>query len=307
MTIAFYPVANGTTVETDGYFEIPGNFTPMFVPGFQFVATDSGSSPKGATAVTFYTVSSMHVDGSTRIIPSLGGSPLTAVGSPANLTPNGSWVSIIGGAYTLDFSDSNITPITVYVAELNTDTSLVFPGRATLNYGEIILENFLHILESFASYTAPINPITGQLWFDKGTLSLKIWNDDSPGGWVNVLSGLALDDFADVEYMGSPAPSVDDVLTWDGSKWTNSRGVNYHEYIASGGETNISTGSVNVLASQGPGKSYQQVLLNGIMLREGMGGSPPDGGYYVSGANQITINPPYAPLTALNEIMVYQT
>ena len=61
-----------------------------------------------------------------------------------------------------------------------------------------------------------------------------------------------------------------------------------------------------MLASPGPGKSYQQVFLNGILLREGIAGSPVTGGYTVTSATQITINAPYAPLTALDEVIIYE-
>jgi len=46
-----------------------------------------------------------------------------------------------------------------------TSTSLALTGKKTANYGEIQQENFIKLLENFASNTAPANPTIGQLWF----------------------------------------------------------------------------------------------------------------------------------------------
>ena len=80
--------------------------------------------------------------------------------------------------YIVNFTDSdNKTPITVYDNTSSTDTSLKFPGRNITGYGQIIAENFLHILENFASATAPVNPTEGQLWYDSENGILMIWDN----------------------------------------------------------------------------------------------------------------------------------
>lgn len=80
--------------------------------------------------------------------------------------------------YIVNFTDSdNKTPITVYDNTSSTDTSLKFPGRNVTGYGQIIAENFLHILENFASATAPVNPTEGQLWYDSENGILMIWDN----------------------------------------------------------------------------------------------------------------------------------
>lgn len=72
--------------------------------------------------------------------------------------------------YTLKFSDpSKVSQVTVpdMPPGINTiDTSISLVGRAYPNYGEKIAENFLHLLENFASPASPANPIEGQLWYD---------------------------------------------------------------------------------------------------------------------------------------------
>lgn len=80
--------------------------------------------------------------------------------------------------YTVNFTDKeNKTPITVFDNTSNTDTSLKFPGRNVTGYGQIIAENFLALLENFASANEPVNPIEGQLWYDSVNGVLQIWDN----------------------------------------------------------------------------------------------------------------------------------
>ena len=70
--------------------------------------------------------------------------------------------------YTINYTDSgNTTAIEVFDNTSNTETSLTFPGRNVTGYGQIIAENFLALLENFASASEPVNPIEGQLWWSK--------------------------------------------------------------------------------------------------------------------------------------------
>ena len=57
-------------------------------------------------------------------------------------------------AYTIPYTDqANKGTITIQDSTLNQDTSLKLPGRNTTAYGSAIAENFLHLLENFASAT----------------------------------------------------------------------------------------------------------------------------------------------------------
>jgi microcystin-dependent protein len=79
--------------------------------------------------------------------------------------------------YTVKFTDDdNKTPLTVFDNTSSTDTSLVFPGRNVTGYGQIIAENFLHLLENFSSATQPVNPIEGQLWYDSDNGFLQLFD-----------------------------------------------------------------------------------------------------------------------------------
>jgi len=80
--------------------------------------------------------------------------------------------------YIVNFTDqANKSPITVFDNTSSTDTSLSFPGRNVTGYGQIIAENFLHLLENFASPTQPVNPVEGQLWYDSANGIMMLWDN----------------------------------------------------------------------------------------------------------------------------------
>lgn len=80
--------------------------------------------------------------------------------------------------YIVNFTDKqNKSPITVFDNTSSTDTSLTFPGRNVTGYGQIIAENFLSLLENFASTSEPINPVEGQLWYDSANGTLMLWDN----------------------------------------------------------------------------------------------------------------------------------
>jgi microcystin-dependent protein len=85
-------------------------------------------------------------------------------------------------AYQVRFTDNiNKEPITVEDNTVDQSTSVTFPGRNTTGYGQIVAENFLHLLENFSSTSEPTNPVEGQLWYDKtdGVTQLKIYDGTS--------------------------------------------------------------------------------------------------------------------------------
>lgn len=88
-------------------------------------------------------------------------------------------------------------PVLVNDETVNNSYGVNLLGRGVTNYGELIAENFIHLLENFAGNSSPPNPITGQIWYDAdpsvpGSGSLRVWNGSSwdPIGGVPVGSTL---------------------------------------------------------------------------------------------------------------------
>jgi microcystin-dependent protein len=124
-------------------------------------------------------------------------------------------------AYQIKFTDPLKEPISVDDATIDESTSLTFPGRNTTGYGQIIGENFLHLLENFASNTAPDNPIQGQLWYDTtdGVVQLKVYDGTSWGA----AGGLK---------KGPTAPSAESSIP--GDLWTNTNTQQLYLFTGSG-------------------------------------------------------------------------
>jgi hypothetical protein len=81
-------------------------------------------------------------------------------------------------AYTVNKTNSSASPnqYTVQDGVVNTQTDLSLIGKGYAGYGELIAENFLHLLENFSNTTAPSKPIQGQLWYDSSDNRLKVYS-----------------------------------------------------------------------------------------------------------------------------------
>ena len=80
-------------------------------------------------------------------------------------------------AYTVNKSNNSASPnqYTVQDGVVNTQTDLSFIGKGYAGYGELIAENFLHLLENFSSASEPSKPIQGQLYYDSTNNRLKVY------------------------------------------------------------------------------------------------------------------------------------
>ena len=68
------------------------------------------------------------------------------------------------------------TLTTVDDGTVDQTTNLKLVGRNYAGYGEIQNENFVHLLENFASGNAPTRPLSGQIWFDSASNKLKFYD-----------------------------------------------------------------------------------------------------------------------------------
>lgn len=78
-------------------------------------------------------------------------------------------------AYTINLTDGSIFAV-VADGTINTSSSMTLVGKNYAGYGEFLDENFIHLLESGSNTTAPGAPLTGQLWWDKSSNVLKVYN-----------------------------------------------------------------------------------------------------------------------------------
>ena len=85
-------------------------------------------------------------------------------------------------AYTINLTDGNVfaTIADGTVNQIQSGTPAVplitLVGKNYAGYGEFLDENFLHLLENGSNTVAPPSPVTGQLWWDKTNLLLKVYN-----------------------------------------------------------------------------------------------------------------------------------
>lgn len=93
--------------------------------------------------------------------------------------------------YTINKSDGTLLA-NVPETSINTAAcSVALVGRRAVTYGEIMAENFVRVTENFANTVAPTAPMSGQLWFDKSSSTLKLFNDAAWHGVINISAGNA--------------------------------------------------------------------------------------------------------------------
>jgi hypothetical protein len=87
-------------------------------------------------------------------------------------------------AYTINLTNGSIFAV-IADGTINTGSSVSLPGKNYAGYGEFLDENFIQMLENFASTATsgglPTNaklgaPLTGQLWWDSTNSVLKVYN-----------------------------------------------------------------------------------------------------------------------------------
>lgn len=90
------------------------------------------------------------------------------------------------GLYTISPSQA-VTPTTITVTYnnfLDNSTSITLTGKGVANYGAIQQENYIRLMENFASQTPPQNPTVGQQWYNTNTGTLSVYIQSNPVGPV---------------------------------------------------------------------------------------------------------------------------
>jgi len=70
----------------------------------------------------------------------------------------------------------NRTPITIQNGATDSSTSLTLVGKNYPNYGQIIEQDLINIMQNFAGPAQPVNPVTGQLWWSTTSNNLQVYN-----------------------------------------------------------------------------------------------------------------------------------
>jgi len=121
-------------------------------------------------------------------------------------------------SFTINFYDSSTTPIIVANGTVDNSTSLTLIGKNYAGYGEPQNENFLHLLENFASPVAPSGSVEGQLWWDKVNKKLLV---RSGTGW-RMVSGTSNTTLAPTTVSNGELwwdPTTQQLKVFNGSSW----------------------------------------------------------------------------------------
>lgn len=122
-------------------------------------------------------------------------------------------------AYTITLTDGTIFAV-VPDGTINTQTSVTLVGKNYAGYGDFLDENFIHLLENFSNSTAPIYPLTGQLYFNNSESRLYVYRGTN---W-KVISGAT-------SSSSPPTANVVGDLWWDSTNdqlnvWSGADGGN---------------------------------------------------------------------------------
>lgn len=79
---------------------------------------------------------------------------------------------------------------------LNNDYSVTLIGKGVVDYGSVIAQNSIHQLENFASFAPPVNPLIGQLWYNKSDTILYVFDGDVFYPLDKHLPALIVDEFS---------------------------------------------------------------------------------------------------------------
>jgi len=85
-------------------------------------------------------------------------------------------------AYTITRTNGQ-NSVVIPDGTINTETTVTLVGKNYPNYGAILGQNFIRLLENSSNGIAPSSPIVGELWWDSANTILKVWTGIQ---WKNV-------------------------------------------------------------------------------------------------------------------------
>ena len=120
-------------------------------------------------------------------------------------------------AYEINRTDGSILTNLEDGVSDTTSTSVTLIGRNVSNYGDALNENFIKLLENFASETMPMAPSEGQLWWDSND-NINLLKVRRGQTWKSLGSLVSQ----------SSSPSTSDAAT--GDLWWDSTNHQLHGY-----------------------------------------------------------------------------
>jgi len=78
-------------------------------------------------------------------------------------------------SYTITYANG-ANSIVIADGTVDNSTSLSLVGKNYPNYGQYLDQNFLYMLQNFASGSQPSNPIVGQIWYNTTKGALQVYN-----------------------------------------------------------------------------------------------------------------------------------
>ena len=206
--------------------------------------------------------------------------------------------------YILDWSNSGVPgkASIVLPAKIKntTSTSLTLTGRSVTNYGEIQQENFIRLLENFASPFAPAHATIGQIWYDTTSASLKVKFGTGSSDWKSgsdyVLPVASTITMGGVKIDGTTITVTDGVISSSINDLLPAQAGNGSKYLRTDGSTlSWSVLSPNDVLPSQAGNSGKFLSTDGSAVSWGIlpiatiGPSGTPGGVKIDGST-ITIN-----------------
>lgn len=155
--------------------------------------------------------------------------------------------------YTITVANQ-AAPINIQQGVSDNSTSLTLVGKNYPNYGQLLQQDLVNLLQNFAGSGAPTNPVTGQLWYNFGTSILQIYNG---GVWRSIASL--------TNSVSAPTNGI------QGDLW----------YDSTNQQLNVYTGSNWILVGPTYTSSQQKTTASALSIPAVGGGSPTVLAFYI--------------------------
>jgi hypothetical protein len=155
--------------------------------------------------------------------------------------------------YTITVANQ-AAPINIQQGVSDNSTSLTLVGKNYPNYGQLLQQDLVNLLQNFAGSGAPTNPVTGQLWYNFGTSILQIYNGNV---WRSIASL--------TNSVSAPTNGI------QGDLW----------YDSTNQQLNVYTGSNWILVGPTYTSSQQKTTASALTIPAVGGGSPTVLAFYI--------------------------